>query len=98
MSSPAPDLKESSREPVEDVFQIPSPDSVGFNAGKVWDYLNRSGETSILKLKTELQCTAIHLSLGWLLREDKIRISRRKGTLFVGLKRSRTYRARKLKT
>ena len=79
MSNPYPD-------PVTPA--LPSSQSIGSSVGKIWNYLNLNGETSIVKLKTEIQCTAtiIHLSLGWLLREDKIKFSIQKGHLFVRLR------------
>jgi len=69
-------------------FVVPSEELVGDTAGQVWSYLKANGETSLIKLKSELQCTAslIHLSLGWLLREGKLEISNEKGYLTVKLK------------
>ena len=89
MSNRHPELKEPHREESGNgAHEIPSCESIGSNAGRVWTYLNLHGRTSILKLKSEIQSSAslLHLSLGWLLREDKVRFSRKNGALFVELK------------
>ncbi len=61
---------------------------IGQLAGQVWHYLNVNGETSVLRLKAEMQSPAglIHLALGWLLREEKIEFSGEKGYPAVRLK------------
>lgn len=68
--------------------KIPDGDDIGLHAGALWHYLNENGLTSIIKLKSEMACTAtlLHLALGWLSREGKIEFSREKGQLLVKLK------------
>lgn len=53
---------------------------VGLISGKIWQYLHENGETSIAQLKkavvVELDVpmadSMLAMSLGWLLREDKL--------------------------
>ena len=67
---------------------LPTTLLIGDTAGRVWHHLNERGEMSIIQLKSDLQCTAtvVHLALGWLLREDKVHLSRDRGNLLVRLK------------
>lgn len=77
--------QDSFEEPILDVLNAYA---IGSVAGSVWNYLNANGAASVIKLKSEISCTAtiLHLALGWLLREDKIELSREKGHLMVKLK------------
>jgi hypothetical protein len=67
---------------------LPTPQTVGAVAGEVWRCLRAGGKTSVIRLKSEVRCSAtvLHLSLGWLLREDKVEFSNEKGQLMVRLK------------
>ncbi len=67
-------------------------EAVGQNAGQVWKYLYDNGETSVLKIKTELGITsgAVHMALGWLMREDKIEFEFGSGYPVVRLKREKS--------
>ena len=49
----------------------------GENAGLIWNTLNENGEMQLkqLKKKTKLKDKELFLSLGWLLKEDKVEIS-----------------------
>jgi len=50
-------------------------EEIGFNAGKIWSYLNNKSEpVDVLELKFQLKLTNtdLYLALGWLSREDKI--------------------------
>ena len=49
----------------------------GENAGLSWNTLNENGEMQLkqLKKKTKLKDKELFLSLGWLLKEDKVEIS-----------------------
>jgi hypothetical protein len=78
----------STQEPQQDSDQPLSVLIIGETAGKAWQYLDANGQTSLIKLKSELSCTAglMHLALGWLLREEKIELSRDRGHLFAKLK------------
>ena len=77
-----------SETPQDDGTSIPTPHTAGTEAGTVWRYLRQHGETSIVKLKSEIQspASAVFLSLGWLMREDKVKFSHKKGHLHVQLK------------
>jgi hypothetical protein len=50
--------------------------SIGNTAGKVWEYLNKKGEANIVELLNGVvgDASLIYLALGWLAREDKLRI------------------------
>lgn len=51
-------------------------DRVGFAAGEIWKYLNENGESSPIKIKASLGLsnTMLYLALGWLAREDKVKM------------------------
>lgn len=65
----------------------PSNHSIGDYAGLIWNYLNSNGSTSIIKLKSEINCSAslVHLALGWLTREGKVEFKKNNGHLYVNL-------------
>lgn len=73
---------------IQNPDEVPSVHSIGIVSGRIWNYLNECGKTSIIKLKLDLSCTGtvIHLALGWLLKEDKIEFSKEAGQLYVRLK------------
>ncbi len=54
---------------------------IGETAGQIWNYLNKNGESSITKMKKELDLKGnfAELGLGWLAREGKVEMSK-KGT------------------
>lgn len=56
-------------------------ETIGETAGQIWNYLNENGETTIAKMKKELDLKSnfTELGLGWLAREGKVEMSR-KGT------------------
>lgn len=56
-------------------------ENIGEIAGKIWDYLDLNGETSVASIKKELDLKADQaaLSLGWLAREGKVEMQK-KGT------------------
>ncbi len=49
-------------------------DLIGEAAGKVWQYLNENGPSSVTKITTEtgLNKTDIQRAIGWLSKEDKL--------------------------
>ncbi|MEJ2053119.1 MAG: winged helix-turn-helix domain-containing protein [Calditrichaceae bacterium] len=51
--------------------------NIGETAGRVYQHLEKNGETTTAKLKTALKSTDFKLSaaIGWLARENKINIS-----------------------
>jgi len=57
---------------------------VGFNAGEVYTLLSQRGKLSLRKLGelTHQRESVIFLSSGWLLRENKINVSKQNGEYF----------------
>lgn len=47
---------------------------IGDAAGKVWEYLDKNGPSSVSKVATEtgLNKTDIQRAIGWLAKEDKL--------------------------
>ena len=63
-------------------------DTIGEVAGKIWEYLNENGATTIAGLKKNLDLKADQaiLSLGWLAREGKVKFKKAGNSVKVGLK------------
>lgn len=61
---------------------------VGTIAGKVWKTLSKNGEMTASALVKELKSTnnEVMMALGWLLREDKLKISKAANCTKYGLK------------
>ena len=53
--------------------------SNGDTAGKVWSYLNEKGEATLSELKMGVKAdpNLILEAIGWLAREDKLRIEKK---------------------
>jgi hypothetical protein len=51
-------------------------DSIGSAAGKVWNYLDQNGPSSVSKIasETEISKNEVQRAIGWLLKEDKLLI------------------------
>lgn len=51
-------------------------DVIGEAAGKIWNYLNENGEASVTKIgnDTGLGKNEVQRAIGWLLKEDKLKI------------------------
>ncbi len=51
-----------------------SESSIGIAAGKIWEYLNENGATSVSKVtkETELNRNEAQRAIGWLTKEDKL--------------------------
>jgi predicted RNA-binding protein (virulence factor B family) len=49
-------------------------DSIGIAAGKIWNYLDKNGSSSVSKLTNEAEVSKneVQRAIGWLLKEDKI--------------------------
>ena len=60
---------------------------IGIYAGTIWQHLSERGFLTIRKIGelTGLKESLIFLALGWLLREDKIRLVDKNGSLHAGL-------------
>jgi hypothetical protein len=63
---------------------------IGINAGTIWNLLSVKGALSIREIGelTGYRELFIFLSLGWLLRENKIRFFEKSGLLHVELSHS----------
>jgi len=50
--------------------------TIGDAAGKIWQYLNQNGATSVTKVTTEtgINKNDVQRAIGWLLKEDKLAI------------------------
>ena len=61
---------------------------IGTTAGHIWQYLDRHGAVTSLKLKSALGISnsVLYLALGWLAREDKIEIAAHDHTYRISLK------------
>lgn len=61
---------------------------VGEMAGRVWRLLNAEGEMPLEEIAQALddEPERVTLAVGWLAREDKLRLRRAEGVLFVALK------------
>ncbi len=61
---------------------------IGETAGKVWHYLNEHGPRPLTTLSRELgePRDLVMLAVGWLAREDKIRIEEGRRARLVSLK------------
>lgn len=60
---------------------------IGENAGQVWHYLTKSGKASPSELAKALgtNVATVHRAIGWLAREDKVKISRVRGVEHISL-------------
>ncbi|MGR8980487.1 MAG: winged helix-turn-helix domain-containing protein [Gammaproteobacteria bacterium] len=50
--------------------------TIGEAAGKIWQYLDKNGPSSVTKITTDtgLSKTDVQRGIGWLLKEDKLSI------------------------
>lgn len=50
--------------------------TIGDAAGKIWNYLDKNGPTSVSKIATETEIgkNEVQRAIGWLLKEDKLSI------------------------
>lgn len=62
-------------------------ETIGYNAGLVWNVLNENGAHSFKALKkaTKLKEKELYAALGWLAREGKINFGECEGELEIGL-------------
>lgn len=63
-------------------------EKIGDSAGKIYQYLEKNGEASVLKLKTGLKFSnsLVCMGIGWLAREDKLNIVETKKDMKISLK------------
>jgi predicted RNA-binding protein (virulence factor B family) len=50
--------------------------TIGDDAGKIWQYLDKNGSASVTKItnETEISKNDVQRAIGWLLKEDKLSI------------------------
>jgi len=62
--------------------------SIGDTAGKVWKLLNEKGEATLSQLKrgVKVDPNLILEAIGWLAREDKLRIEKKARYVIYSLK------------
>ena len=60
---------------------------IGEAAGQIWNYLNENGETTLSKMKKDLDLKTnfTELGLGWLAREGKVEMSKKGASTNVRL-------------
>lgn len=62
-------------------------ETIGENAGLVWEYLSENGEKAFKEIKTATKLTEkdLYAAIGWLAREDKIEIKKIDKDLSISL-------------
>lgn len=62
-------------------------ENIGVNAGKIWQYLEKNGESKIVRVKRELKLSSaeLYLALGWLAREGNVAFCKRGFFMWVKL-------------
>ena len=70
-------------------------EEIGITAGVIWQALSTKGELSLAKLNREVKGNApiFGWAIGWLAREDKVVITRKKPSFCVRLKESQAKEA-----
>lgn len=63
-------------------------DTIGNAAGKIWEYLDKNGATSVSKItkETGLNKNETQRAIGWLAKEDKLNIEMEGRTELLSLK------------
>ena len=63
-------------------------DTIGNGAGKIWEYLDKNGATSVSKItkETGLSKNEAQRAIGWLAKEDKLNIEMEGRTELLSLK------------
>ncbi|MGM9993131.1 MAG: winged helix-turn-helix domain-containing protein [Candidatus Avigastranaerophilus sp.] len=62
-------------------------ETIGETAGQIWNYLNENGESTITKMKKDLDLKSnfAELGLGWLAREGKVEMTKKGASTNVRL-------------
>ena len=71
-------------------------EKIGSAAGMIWQKLDAKGELSLAQLKREVnwKTPIFDWAIGWLAREDKVVITRRKRSFCIRLTEARARAAR----
>ncbi|MGD9929347.1 MAG: winged helix-turn-helix domain-containing protein [Mangrovibacterium sp.] len=58
---------------------------IGNNAGRIWQYLDKKGESTLADIKKDLTLkgSEVRMALGWLARENKIFLFGEKDNLSI---------------
>ncbi|MDR2949525.1 MAG: winged helix-turn-helix domain-containing protein [Dysgonomonas sp.] len=61
--------------------------TIGINAGDIWQLLSTKGPLSVRQIGdyTHYRDSAILIAVGWLYRENKVRLIDKNGSLFIEL-------------
>jgi len=61
---------------------------IGEAAGRIWQYLTQHKEVTLRQLQhgTRLPARLMHMGIGWLAREGKLRFIRERGVLQLALR------------
>ncbi len=72
----------------ETEFIILINDEVGEAAGRVWQYLNTNGESSVTRIckDTKLEAKLCQRAIGWLVKEEKLQVRQQGRTEFISLR------------
>ncbi len=64
---------------------------IGAAAGRIWRYLAQHREATLRQLQqgTRLPERLVHMGVGWLAREEKLRFVQQRGVLKLALKEQR---------
>jgi pyruvate,water dikinase len=85
------DAEEDRGEEVKRDFQGISPDDIGNAAGQVYSILNEQGKATAEKLRSHadeaLDSEAVNQALGWLAKEDKVKLENEDGKVKFTLKK-----------
>ncbi len=65
-----------------------SANHIGETAGKIWEYLNSNGESTIAKLRKEVDADTfgVNAAIGWLAREEKVDLNKKGNSVQVFLR------------
>lgn len=60
---------------------------IGQSAGQIWEYLNNNGESTLTKMKKDLDLKSnfADLGIGWLAREGKVDVSKKGASTVIKL-------------
>jgi hypothetical protein len=60
---------------------------IGTAAGRIWQYLTEHGEATLRQLQrgTTMPERLLHMGVGWLAREDKLRFVQARGVVKLAL-------------
>lgn len=62
--------------------------NIGEAAGRIWEHLDVEGNSTVAKLRKELDLDAfsVNAAIGWLAREEKVELTKKGNSVSVALK------------